>query len=128
MAHTLTLTYGSETITLTLVDHTPKSAPASEATVTEYWEVNTSAATSALLVDEIHKINRAFEQARQRQADPFLDRVYLNFLPKDLTDSQRSEVLDGLIEFYDETLKYAWANKAMDLRLAIKRRNYWREH
>ena len=125
MAHSLSITYGSTTIPLTLVDRTPKSAPASEPTVTGYWEVNISAATSALLVEEIHKINRAFEQARQRQDDPFLDRVYLNFLPKDLTDSQRSEILDGNIEFYDETLKYAWANKAMDLRLVIERRNYW---
>ena len=125
MAHTLSITYGSTTIDLTLVDRTPKSAPASEPTVTGYWEVHISAATSELLVEEIHKINRAFEQARQRQDDPFLDRVYLNFLPKDLTDSQRSEILNGNIEFYDETLKYAWANNAVDLRLAIKRRNYW---
>lgn len=125
MAHSLSITFRVTTITLTLVGNTPKSAPRNEETVTENWEVHIAAATSELLVEEIHKINRAFEQARQRQEDPFLDKVYLNFLPKDLTDSQRSEILDGLIEYYAETLKYAWANIAMDIKLTIKRRNYW---
>ena len=125
MAHTLSIAYSSTTLNLNLVDNTPKSAARSEAVVTEHWEVHIAAATSELLVEEIHKINRAFEQAKQRQEDPFLDRVFMNFIPKDLTENQRSEILDGLIEFYDETLKYAWANIAMEIKLTIKRRNYW---
>lgn len=125
MAHTVTITHGSTTITLSLVDYTPSSAPADQETVTERWEVFVEGSTLDLLVAAIHAINRAFELARQQQKDSFLDRVYLNFQPKDLTDSQRSQIVDGRVEYYDETLKWGWANKGFDVRLVITRKNYW---
>ena len=125
MAHTVTITHGSTTITLTLVDNTPSSAPADQETVTERWEVFVEGATLDLLLDAIHDINQAFELARQQKKDSHLDRVYLNFLPKDLADSQRSQIVDGRIEYYDETLKWGWANKGFDVRLVITRKNYW---
>lgn len=125
MAHTVTITHGSTTITLSLVDYTPSSAPADQETVTERWEVFVEGTTLDLLLDAIHAINRAFELARQQQKDSFLDRVYLNFLPKDLIDSQRSQIVNGRIEYYDETLKWGWANKGFDIKLVIERKNYW---
>ena len=51
MAHSVSITYGSTTLNLYLVDYTPTSAPASQATVEERWEVNLSGATSADLVE-----------------------------------------------------------------------------
>ena len=125
MAHTVTITFDSTTLTLTLVDYTPTSASASQPTVTEKWEVYLSAATKALLQTEIENINRAFERARRHQYDPMIDRVYLNFQPSGYAASQRSEILDGEIQYYNETLKYGWANTAFDVKLVITRRNYW---
>ncbi len=125
MAHTLTITHGSTTITLTLVDNTPASAPASQPTVTESWEVHLSGASKSALQTKIQEINRAFELARQHQKDDFFERVYLNFQPAGYASSYRSEILDGSLVYYDETLKWAWANTAFDVRLIITRRNYW---
>ena len=125
MTHSLSITYGSTTITLALVDYTPTSALASVAEVTERWEVHVTGASKALLQAAIHEIERAFELARQHQANSFLDRVFLNFQPGGYEESYRSQILDGKIDFYDETLKWAWANAGFDVRLTITRRNFW---
>lgn len=125
MAHTVTITHGSITITLTLVDYTPSSAPAIRPEVTERWEVRVSGASKSALQTAIHEINRAFELARTRQNDGSLDRVYLNFQPSGYTSSYRSEILDGDFLYFNETLKWAWADTAFDIRLVITRRNYW---
>jgi len=125
MTHSLSITYGSTTITLALVDYTPTSALASVAEVTERWEVHVTGASKALLQAAIHEIERAFELARQHQANSFLDRVFLNFQPVGYEESYRSQILDGKIDFYDETLKWAWANAGFDVRLTITRQNFW---
>lgn len=136
MAHTITVKYGSTTITLSTgeyaISYTPRDGGSAEV-VTESADVRIIAASLSAMQSDIRALNTAFEAARRRRKTGIGDRVYVTLLESGGSDTYRSEIwaanpndLPGRVQILDPTMydKIFTAEVAM-IRVFWSRKNYW---
>lgn len=132
MAHVLNIVYGSTTINLAsgacaLLAYVPR-APTSleeDATVAEPCKIEISGASVAALQTALQGIELAFRQAERYQDSLLGDRVYIEFTPDGYSDTYRSELLTGKLDFDSNTLDDRWVERKIDVTLNWVRRFYW---
>ena len=112
-----------------VLDYIP-SVPSGEidedAVITESMRVRLKDTTYADNIAETNDIERLFEEARMAQIDPSITRVYLTMKNNSTDTEYRSEVLDGYVEWDDQTLaRVQWENKTNIITIYITRRWYW---
>jgi hypothetical protein len=135
MAHVLSITDGSSTITLTTTNYylsayTPGVPRLDRRTgqytsVTEAVDLLVYSTTTTDIQTKINDIENMLARARRRQRIGHgSDRIYLQFKLDGESDTYRSEILDGAVEVSLEGIG-AWVNKNIPVRLNITRRFFW---
>ena len=145
MAHTIAITDGTTTITLTPANgyrvegYTPKApestlsgaVPLSQvaqaalaATVAETVDLWPTAATTVLMQTKIAELERLLETARRYQQTGIGSPVYWQFQPDGDSTNWRSELLDARLDSQEELLKL-WGNATVPMNLFILRRGFF---
>ena len=145
MAHTVALTDGTTTITLTPANgyrvekYTPKApestlsgaVPLSQvaqaalaATVAETVEVWPVSTTTALMQEKITALDRLLDAARRYQQTGIGVPVYWQFQPDGDSLNWRSELLDARLDAQEDILKL-WPNAQVPMLLFILRRGFF---
>lgn len=145
MAHTVSLTDGTTTITLTPANgyrvegYTPKApestlsgavplAQAAQAalaaTVAESVDLWPTAATTALMQEKITALDRLLDTARRYQQTGIGVPVYWQFQPDGDSVNWRSELLDARLDSQEDLLKL-WGNAQVPMTLYLLRRGFF---
>jgi hypothetical protein len=145
MAHTISITDGTTTITLTPANgyrvegYTPKApestlsgavplAQASRAdlaeTVAETIDLWPTAATTAAMQTKITELDRLLDTARRFQQTGIGTRVYWQLQPDGDAVTWRSELIDARLDSQEDLLKY-WPNATVPMNLFILRRGFF---
>jgi hypothetical protein len=133
MAHALTLTCGSTTISLSdgtgviLNAYAPVGATIKEgvyAPVTETIEVTVTGASVAAALTKVNEIDGMLNAARERQNTRRGLRVYLNYAPAS-QPSYRSEVFDGQFTPAAKSISQGVGQRLLGYRLHLTRSPFW---
>ena len=136
--YVITITDGTLTETLTaspwgIIGYIP-NPPDPEAvdsltdadTITEQMNLRVMDGSVSNNLDEIRGLQALFDQARKAQTDPSLARVYITFLQTTGGAQYRSEIVNGKIEWDDQTLSPThWKRDVQLATLFFTRRYYW---
>ena len=145
MAHTVAITDGTTTITLTPANgyrvegYTPKApestlsgaVPLSQVaqaalaqTVAETIDLWPTAASTTLMQAKITELDRLLDAARRYQQTGIGAPVYWQFQPDGDSTNYRSELLDGRLDSQEDILKF-WPNATVPMNLFILRRGFF---
>lgn len=133
MAHIITITDGTNTVTLTsgttyqVHEYDPKVPELDDQAagqVSETLEISVFGATGAIVQTNVTAIERLLEAARRRNAIGAGPRVYLTLQIDGEAAASRSEIIDARIE-PGELMLRLWPNKMCQANLYIVRRAYW---
>ncbi len=137
MAHVLNILAGFSTINLAsngcaLLAYVPK-APTSldeDATVVETVKIEISGASVSAVQAILQSINAAFRLAELFQEKKITNGivggiVYASFLPDGYSDTYRSEILTGRLDWDAKALDDQWVEKKIDATITWTRRYYW---
>lgn len=129
MAHTLSITDGTTTVTLSsgnqyLSRYTPETAWNNE-DVSERVMVGFTGATITDAVTTLRTISALFEQARRWDKYKTGPRVFINFDPGATGTAYRSLLRRGNLNLNEKTLKEHWGGRNLELELEWTRQGFW---
>ena len=130
MAHTVSVVYGSTTITLSAGDYrlrryARKTAEGSEDYIEESMDILVTGTNLAGLTSDLRAINRAFEIAKLRADGRLFARVYLQVTGDGETTTWQTEILGGRVLLPESLYEADWANKQVEITLAYSRAPFW---
>lgn len=134
MAHVLSMTDGTTTITLTsgdytLLDYTPIALDPSRAMtefISEDIAVLVSDSTTPLVQSNINAIEKLLTYASNRQKFGTGPKVYLKYQVSGDSDTYRSEIVGGYVDITPEAIK-AWVGQKAEIIVHIRRVGYWED-
>lgn len=129
MAHTLSITDGTTTITLTsgnqyLSHYVPETAVNGE-DLRETLTVGFTGATINDAISTIRSLSALFEQARRWGQYKTGARVFVNFDPGATGTAYRSLLRGGNIDLNEKTLKEHWGARNLELKIDWIRQGFW---
>jgi len=129
MAHTLSITDGTTTVTLSsgnqyLSRYTPETAWNNE-DVSERVMVGFTGATITDALTTLRTISTLFEQARRWDKYKTGPRVFINFDPGATGTAYRSLLRGGNLNLNEKTLKEHWGGRNLELELEWTRQGFW---
>ena len=129
MAHTLSITDGTTTVTLTsgnqyLSKYAPETSFSGE-DLREKVTVGFTGATIDTALTTIRSVSALLEQARRWDEYKTGARVFVNFDPGATGTSYRSLLRGGNINLNDKTLKEHWGSRNLELEIEWTRQGFW---
>jgi len=134
MAHALSITDGTNTVTLTsgdytLTDYVPVVADAATAAddiVSDTISVVVSDTTTALVQSNINDIEELLTYAARRQEMGTGPRVYLKFQVSGDSDTYRSEIVNGNVSVTQDAMR-SWVGRKAYVTIQVRRRGFWED-
>jgi hypothetical protein len=106
--------------------YSPRVAPDDEPTVEETLVARLTAGSAAGNLEELREVRRLLLQARRRQGNRTLPKVYVFFKQSASADQYRSEIVDGSAEFDASALDWEyWTQDTQYAEINWTRGNWW---